>query len=322
MKTIILLPVKNEAWILRTSLKNFSSFADAIIVADQHSTDGSLDIYKEFPKVKVIENNVEGHANAVRWLLLDEARKIEGTNLIFCIDADEIISPKTAFELQKSAEVLAKNHPEKTYGFSFRWIQLWKSISFHRVDTVWKDNRKAAAFIDDGRADYIREITLNDHTSRIPEVDKIIDLPDPLLHFQYVVWEQADIKQAWYKCNELIAGRKAKAINHQYSVSLDGAHVITEPSEKEWFTDMSYEYEERPIESDWRYKEILSWFEKYGVEYFEPLQIWHIDLLRALFMKKTGRSPNFKAYPKYVIWLNALKNRVRNHLQKFGLLRK
>src|SRR5437773_8466501 len=51
MKTIALVPVRNDAWILEHSLACWSAFCDAIIVSDQDSTDGSRDIYKRFPKV-------------------------------------------------------------------------------------------------------------------------------------------------------------------------------------------------------------------------------------------------------------------------------
>ena len=93
MKVITLIPIKNEDWILEYTLKSVCQFSDHVIVADQQSTDKSLDICKKFPKVKVINNENLGHSNKVRWSLLDEAREIDGNNLIFCIDADEIISP-------------------------------------------------------------------------------------------------------------------------------------------------------------------------------------------------------------------------------------
>jgi hypothetical protein len=46
-----------------------------------------------------------GHSNKVRWLLLEEARKIEGNNLIFCIDADEVLSPNLISDYRKSYQL-------------------------------------------------------------------------------------------------------------------------------------------------------------------------------------------------------------------------
>jgi glycosyltransferase involved in cell wall biosynthesis len=92
MKIITLLPVKNEGWILRSTLRNMSDFSDHIVIADQKSTDDSLAIYQEFEKVQVIENKNTGHSNSVRWQLLDYARKTFGLgNIIVCVDADEMI---------------------------------------------------------------------------------------------------------------------------------------------------------------------------------------------------------------------------------------
>ena len=36
---------------------------------------------------------------------------------------------------------------------------------------------------------------------------------------------------------------------------------------------------------------IYKYFEDYGVEYFEPLDIWHIPQLKNYFIKQTGRQP-------------------------------
>ena len=37
---------------------------------------------------------------------------------------------------------------------------------------------------------------------------------------------------------------------------------------------------------------IMKYFDDYGVEYFERLEIWHIPQLRERFLKETGRNPN------------------------------
>ena len=47
---IVMTPVRNEAWVLHAFLKTTSTWADFIIIADQMSTDGSRDIYKQYEK--------------------------------------------------------------------------------------------------------------------------------------------------------------------------------------------------------------------------------------------------------------------------------
>ncbi len=90
---IVMTPVRNEAWVLRAFLQATSLWADYIIIADQMSTDGSRDIYKQFPKVTVIDNTMtEMHQAAARRLLFDAAMKIEGNKVLFALDADEFLS--------------------------------------------------------------------------------------------------------------------------------------------------------------------------------------------------------------------------------------
>ena len=62
-KIIVLMPVKNEAWILPLSLQAASVWADMIILSDQGSTDGSKEIARRFPKVHLIENDSLGEFN-------------------------------------------------------------------------------------------------------------------------------------------------------------------------------------------------------------------------------------------------------------------
>jgi glycosyltransferase involved in cell wall biosynthesis len=302
MKTIVLLPVKNEAWILESSLKNFSTFADHIIIADQHSTDDSIDIYKRFPKVSVINNDELGHGNRVRWSLLDEARKIDGNNLIICIDADEMIS-RDAVEYIKSISEKAT----EPIAFQFSWIQLWKTISKYRVDGVWKDNKKTIAFIDDRKVDYARNFVINDHTSRIPQIDNIVSVERyPLLHFQYVAFEQNQIKQSWYRCSEFMRGLPAKKINLKYSVTNESSLTELKDTPGEWFSGLTTEFISIKQSDTWYFKEILAWFNEKGVEFFEPLDIWHSKDLRDIFIQETGRDPKIQEYSKILILANRI----------------
>ncbi|MFX4883847.1 glycosyltransferase family 2 protein, partial [Acinetobacter baumannii] len=69
-KIIVLTPIKNEAWILKTFLEVTSFFADHIIIADQGSTDESRDIALSFEKVILIPNNDTRFNEVTRQQLL------------------------------------------------------------------------------------------------------------------------------------------------------------------------------------------------------------------------------------------------------------
>jgi len=310
MKIITLLPVKNEDWILEHTLKNLSSFSDHIIIADQSSTDDTLDICKRFEKVKVINNPNTGPSNMIRWLLLDEARKISGDNLIFCIDVDEMVSPKLIYSIN---EIIKNRKLKPGIGFSFSWIQLWNSTEFYRIDGVWKNNIKSIAFWDDRKINYKKERLIIDHTSRIPEVKETVFVKEyPLLHLQSISENRYKIKQAWYRCYELINNKNnPQKINLRYSVA-DIKDIITSKTDGKWFDGIdiiNYVYDKK---DDWRYKEILEWFDKYGIEFFEPLEIWHIKELHDIFVEKKRHEPKTENFPKILIALNNVKNKIKN----------
>ena len=92
---IVMTPVRNEAWVLHAFLKTTSTWADFIIIADQMSTDGSRDIYKQYEKVIVIDNNNQDFNEAERQsMLVTKAREIANHRdcILFGLDADEIFS--------------------------------------------------------------------------------------------------------------------------------------------------------------------------------------------------------------------------------------
>lgn len=112
MEKIVVIPVKNEAWILPLSLACHSLWADKIIVADQNSEDNTVEICQQFQKVKLITNsNKEFNEAERRQILLDEVRKDHKQALIFALDADEILSAEV-LEKKFWQELPKKYHQE------------------------------------------------------------------------------------------------------------------------------------------------------------------------------------------------------------------
>lgn len=322
MKTITLLPVKNEGWILETTLKNMSEYSDHIIIADQHSTDSSREIYARFEKVIVIENNNTHHSNSIRWKLLDCAREKFGiNNLIICVDADEMLSPQAVIDIKTSiSEKLLQDKDTESISvaYGFPWIQLWGGTEKHRTDSVWKHNIKEIAFYDTGHMDYERKTVLNDHTGRVPLCQEhIVYEQHPLLHYQYINLEQSTMKQAWYMCSERIQGNSPRKINHKYAVAMNTEHIHLEPVPKTWMTQIptiSFTYTPK---TDWRYLDIVSWFATYNISYFEALAIWHIQEFADMFMTQTKRKPKPSVFPSWLIYANNLKNYIKHILHRY-----
>ena len=120
---IVMTPVRNEAWVLHAFLKTTSTWADLIIIADQMSTDGSRDIYKQYEKVIVIDNNNQDFNEAERQsMLVTKAREIANHRdcILFGLDADEIFSANY-INTNDWKEILMSN-PGAV--FWFKWAEL------------------------------------------------------------------------------------------------------------------------------------------------------------------------------------------------------
>lgn len=118
---VVLAPVRNEAWVLRSFLEATSLWADYIIIADQMSTDGSREIAQEYPKVVLVDNDrKEMHQAATRRLLFEAAKKIEGEKLLFTLDADEFLSGD--FVNTDDWRKIINSRPDDS--FCWRWMNL------------------------------------------------------------------------------------------------------------------------------------------------------------------------------------------------------
>lgn len=301
---IALLPVRNEAWVLPHSLACFSAFCDIVIVSDQGSTDGSRDIYPRFPKVVGIDrapSTDRAMAASRRWQLLDAARNYEGNNLLFSIDADEFIAaPMVQSWLTHPSTPLAP-------GTFFRcgYYQLWNwafdsaqgRASYRDDDSPYQPQLKLMAFVDDRRVDFTRSpADAQLHEPRVPEGPdaRVVDAPDlPVLHLQWLLPHYNQIKQAWYRCRELVDGRQsAVELNEFYSITLPGPGVKTSPVPPGWLDGLTFpDFAAIDRQPSWHMAEILEWFDVHGSEFFEPLEIWHIDALRQQFRRRVGREP-------------------------------
>ena len=158
---IVMTPVRNEAWVLHAFLKTTSTWADFIIIADQMSTDGSRDIYKQYEKVVLIENNNPDFNEAERQsMLVAKAREVANKRdcVLFGLDADEIFTANyTNTDDWKS---ILNSNPGAV--FWFKWAEISPNKK-HYGDSVYYP----WMFHDDGKephGNYVR----NMHSMRIP----------------------------------------------------------------------------------------------------------------------------------------------------------
>ena len=119
---IVVTPVRNEAWVLDAFLTCASSWADRIIVADQHSTDGSREIAARYGKVVLVDNDaVEMDQAATRLLLFNEVDKIEGDKIVLALDADEFLVE--GFDRSEGWKRILESKPNEL--FCFKWLNVY-----------------------------------------------------------------------------------------------------------------------------------------------------------------------------------------------------
>src|SRR6266446_8064816 len=140
---ICLTPVKNEAWILERFLRCASLWADYIIIADQGSNDGSIEIATSFPKVILVDNpSLTFNEPERQKLLLETARRISDHRLLITIDADEFIKANILASPEWNSVLQA---PTGTV-IRFQWPIILSDLCsywMYPADHAW-------GFIDDG----------------------------------------------------------------------------------------------------------------------------------------------------------------------------
>ncbi len=294
MKIIALLPVKNESWILPTYLSSMKKIADEIIAIDDSSTDNSRQIL--FDAGAFVYENKEvvksGWAEySIRQNLLKLGREHGGTHFI-CLDADEVLS---ANFIKNGRNIIKKLQPGQK--ISMQWIFLWKNHLQYLDDkrSLFKDNFKDFIFFYKPSMQYKYSFM---HVGRTPgenkkeNIIKINNSQGVCLHFTLVNWKNNMLKQVWVRCSDLIEKQESYAkINNRYYNPAEKKQFHLSDTPTEWLEgiDLPKNVERLPL--DWHLPAILKFFDIYGIEFFEPLEIWDIKELENEFIKRIGRKP-------------------------------
>jgi glycosyltransferase involved in cell wall biosynthesis len=282
LKIVATIPVKNEAWILDRTLAALSEFCDAIVVADQGSTDGSREICGRFPKVRMIENPSERFNEAGRRkLLLEAARDLGGQNLVLPFDADEI---PTGNVLGGSALQGLTDRMRPGGAAVMQWIMLWRDPFRYRDDTsVWSNNWRPFVYWDD------RKVAFTDgtiHLSKVPDATlasavRVDELK--VLHYQFVLWDRMLSKQRFYRALERVLhpDKSPQAINNVYAITRDERDLTLREVPASWtqpWLDLGIDlarFEDEDLR--WYEIEVLRFFAEHGPDRFAALDIWDED---------------------------------------------
>ncbi len=90
----VLIPCKDEQHNILDCIESVRSVADEILVADSGSTDGTLELIRGLPDVRVIEREFVGYADFKNWAIPQAANE-----WVLIVDADERVTPELAMEI-------------------------------------------------------------------------------------------------------------------------------------------------------------------------------------------------------------------------------
>ncbi len=310
-KIIALIPFRNEEWILKEFISSVKKITPNIVAYDDGSTDGGTALLQD-AGATILKKSFEvksGWAeHNIRQILLTEGRKLGGTHFI-CLDADEIFSNNFYKHAEKTILSLLPGQ-----SLWMDWVTLYRDIHTERIDGVYKNINKNFIFCDDKDIEFTYAFL---GVSRTPgdlrnkcTVGRNIG---SVIHYQYLNIDRSAMKRVWYMCSEHIQNiRTPLRINTTYDIQKDRDTILTQGIDNDAaFNIVDKTISEYKQQEDWRFKTLLEWFEKYGIEFFEPLDIWEIDYFKKLFKEKTGRDPEPSVLPPWLLYVNDIKNKIK-----------
>lgn len=303
-KLIAVTPIRNEAWVLEAFLTCTSSWADHIIIADQHSTDGSREIAAKFGKVILVDNDAtEMNQAAARLLLFREVDKIEGNKIVFALDADEFLSE--GFEKTDGWKKILESKPNEI--FCFRWLNLFGDYSHALPESNYME--WACHFSKDTKIseEYKRCEKNAIHEMRVPclPADKaryiaIIDIK--FIHLAQVNQVRLKNKHAFYQVHTLASLTERKSAVSIFRTYNPPHHSIsTLTNEVHLIDSATGEDVKRLIKSNdigqYYIDEILYIFKRDDLKKYLKLTIWDNP-----YIKAAGINPKIPLCYKILHW--------------------
>jgi len=273
---IVVAPVKNEGWIIRSFLNACCEFADAIVLLDQNSIDETVNIASTFHKVILFENSSNEFNEKERAeLLLRLARDRFGDNhVIVALDADEI-----PINTQESLEEwnFIRSLDEDTTVLFEKPDLLQGGVELANFPQQWP-----LAFIDNGKEFVASQI----HTARVPQSSRNIEYIAKkicFIHLNLVRPKVLRAKRRMYCVVENVKGiqplwRRLETYDRKIKFDAIGERVAVPHT---WISSLNrcgvFPECIADTEFAWQNYAVLQAFKKYGTFRFFLDDVWDAD---------------------------------------------
>jgi glycosyltransferase involved in cell wall biosynthesis len=288
VKTVALMKVRNEEWVLGCSLPAALLAADEVVILDHASTDRTPAIIERTAELyagrihRLTHDDPEWTEAAIQQRMLDAGREAGGTHFLI-IDADEVITGNILFALRNWLHALRPGQ-----GLATPWIAMWNSLDHYRDDeSVWGRNFNLLGFRDGPNIRYAGDDDGYDLHTRWPrglEGENFCRLTSPheggVMHLQFANRRRLVAKHAWYKMTETVRfpGRKpAEEIDALYNQALDETGLQRTHAGRDWWAPYRSLIREINMEvAPWHEEACREMWAEHGAETFDRLELWGV----------------------------------------------
>lgn len=193
MKLVAMLRIKDEILTIHETLSRLSELVDEIVIVDNGSTDGTLDVYKLFPKVVKVKST-KGFDEGRDKILAHKLARSRNPDWILWVDGDEVIEE---FVTRDDLDKLMSS--DKYNQILFRMYNFWDSKDTFRVDGKWKrytSNPQRSMWRNSGN-EYFDDLKFHNGNIRIKNpVRKVSEIR--IKHFGFIDKEKTEKKYQQY----------------------------------------------------------------------------------------------------------------------------
>lgn len=181
---------KNEELNIKACIDSIKSIAKRIVVVDSYSTDKTIEIAKELG-ADVFQHPFEDYAAQFNWAI--DNVNID-TKWVYRIDADEVVTPELAEEINKKTEIYADNDEINGMVMKFKIFFMGKFLKHGGVYPFY--NLTIFKF---GKGRY-EQRKMGEHI--VLSEGKSIDLENDCLHYDFKDLSVWISKHNWYSTRE------------------------------------------------------------------------------------------------------------------------